>query len=163
MYSNRNEMNEDEREAQDDGILAIQRRMNKHDHTAFHIAPSSPRADDTISAARPTSVPCSWPSPRLSRSGLRMRDCEVLGSVGELGVACASDGDVTGWDGRDLGEGVAARGEPCAWVGDCAGDEKARTGELAGVGWRDLVSSSSGIGDGIGMCEGLYEFDLPRP
>lgn len=92
-----------------------------------------------------------------------MRDCDVPGSVGELGVACASDGEVTGSDGRDLGAGVAARGEPWVGVGVWAGDEKARTGELAGVGWRDLASSSSGIGDGIGICEGLYEFDAPRP
>ena len=34
------------------------------------------------------------------------------------------------------------------------GEERARTGELAGVGWRDRVSSSSGIGDGIGRCRG---------
>lgn len=158
MYSKRNGMNEDERHM----VMGHWRYSGRtHGHTAFHIAPSSPRADDTISAARPTSVPCSWLSLRLSRSGLRIRDWEMA-SVGELGVACASDGDVIGADGRDLGDGVATRGEPCVGEDVCAGDEKARTGELAGVGWRDLVSSSSGIGDGIGICEGLYELDLPR-
>lgn len=30
------------------------------------------------------------------------------------------------------------------------GEDSARTGEFAGVGWRDRCSSSSGIGDGIG-------------
>lgn len=73
------------------------------------MAPNSPLADDTISAARATSVPfCngSEPSERI------LPTFEVPRADGELGVAFASDGDVTGSDGRDFGGGVTWSGVP---------------------------------------------------
>lgn len=95
-------------------------------YTAFQIAPKNPRAVDTISAARATSVPCcwwcslslSWLCPcSSSRTWTSFpfacpsnvpRACRA---TGELGVACASDGDVTGSDSLPFGGGLTCNGE----------------------------------------------------
>lgn len=135
----------------------------------LHKLPSKPLAEETISAARPTSVPDCWLS-SMPLIAFSLVLCNVVGDNGGLvvAVAVASEGEVTGRTGGALGaraNWVAwGGGEGWAWriVGTGIGRtegwrERVVVGELAGVGCLLLdTSSSSGIDAGIGS-EGLLD------
>lgn len=103
---------------------------------------------DTMSTARPTSVPSAPPSDDRRRLSAGRRIGLLWTGAYSMDFTELFEFDLV-WEGGagDFGEGV--EGATNADSGRTRGIEVI-VGEFAGVGFRERVSSSSGIGEGIG-------------
>lgn len=129
------------------------RSTTAHAALVFHIEPRRPRAEDIISAARPTKVPSCCPSSeergvrafRGIEMGLVAAGVDICPSACEVDVSVVGLGRGSGFTGG-VTTGLACASGLTGATFVCS----AMTGEFAGVGKNDLrCSSSSGIGDGM--------------